>query len=156
SCGKLNSLIGAVQACSAVAASSSPAGEELAALRYAAAALLVRLSQYVLYAASDTLAMGPSERGQYLAERLTAGGLELEQSRRILEGALKLAVAHLRTQRIEPPATWTVDHMLSAPAYAKPFVTVIERVIADGEHSRLLPLAMELRLFGFAGDEAGS
>jgi len=153
---KLNSLIGAVQACSAVAASSSPAGEELAALRYAAAALLVRLSQYVLYAASDTLAMGPSEREQYLAERLTAGGLELEQSRRILEGALKLAVAHLRTQRIEPPATWTVDHMLSAPAYAKPFVTVIERVIADGEHSRLLPLAMELRLFGFAGDEAGS
>ncbi len=67
-----------------------------------------------------------------------------------------MAVAHLRTQRIEPPPTWTVDHMLSAPAYAKPFVTVIERVIADGEQSRLLPLAMELRLFGFGGDEASS
>jgi hypothetical protein len=154
--GKLNSLIGAVQACSLIAAKSSLAGEELAALRYAAAALLVRLSQYVLYAASDTLAMGPTEREQYLAERLTAGGLELEQSRRILEGALKMAVAYLRTRGIEPPMTWTVDHMLSAPAYATPFVTVIERVIADGEQSRLLPLAMELRLFGFAGDEAGS
>src|SRR5262249_39658750 len=66
------------------------------------------------------------------------------------------AVAHLRTHRIEPPATWTVDHMLSAPAYAKPFVNVVERVIANGEQSRLLPLAMELRLFGFAGDERGS
>jgi hypothetical protein len=67
-----------------------------------------------------------------------------------------MAVAHLQTQHIEPPATWTVDHMLSPPAHTKPFVTVIERVIADGEQSRLLPLAMELRLFGYGGDEAGS
>src|SRR5262249_53384476 len=156
SCGKPTPLTGAAQACPAGAASSSPAGEELAALRYAAAALLVRLSQYVLYAASDTLAMGATEREQYLAERFTAGGLELEQSRRILDGALKMASAHLQTKGIEAPVTWTVDHMLSAPAYAKPFVTVIERVIADGEQSRLLPLAMELRLFGFTGDEAGS
>src|SRR5205823_1247145 len=111
---------------------------------------------YALYAASDTLAMTPTEREQYLAERLTAGGLDLEQSRRILEGALRMAIVHLRTQHIEPPANWTVDHMLSAPAYSKPFVTVVERVIADGEQSRLLPLAMEIRLFGFAGDESAS
>jgi hypothetical protein len=154
--GKLNSLLGAIESCSALAARSSPDAAEARALRYAAGALLVRLSQYVLFAASDTLAMAPTERERYLAERLTAGGLELEQSRRILEGALKIAVAHLRSQRIDPPATWTVDHMLSAPAYTKPFVTVVERVIADGEQSRLLPLAMEMRLFGFGGDEAGS
>jgi hypothetical protein len=154
--GKLNSLLGAIESCSALAAKSSPDATEACALRYASGALLVRLSQYVLFAASDTLAMAPSEREQYLAERLTAGGLELEQSRRILEGALKMAAAHLRSQRIEPPATWTVDHMLSAPAYTKPFVTIVERVIADGEKSRLLPLAMEMRLFGFGGDEAGS
>jgi hypothetical protein len=154
--GKLNSLLGAIGSCSAFASRSSPDAVESRALRYAAGALLVRLSQYVLFAASDTLAMAPTEREQYLAERLTAGGLELEQSRRILEGALKMAVAHLRSQRIEPPATWTVDHMLSAPPYAKPFVTAVERVIGDGEQSRLLPLAMEMRLFGFGGDEAGS
>lgn len=100
--------------------------------------------------------MAPTDREQYLADRLTLGGLDLEQSRRILEGALRMAVMHLRTQRIEPPAHWTVDHMLVAPPYAMPFVTVVERVIADGEQSRLLPLAMEMRLFGFAGDEGGS
>src|SRR5690242_8048725 len=67
-----------------------------------------------------------------------------------------MAVAHPPAQRVEPPANWTVAHMLSAPTYAKSFVTVVDRAIADGEQSRLLPLAMVLRLFGFGGDGGGS
>lgn len=153
--GRLNSLLGTLQALGANL-QLSPDGEEVLATDYAVAALLVRLSQYVLFAASDTLAMSPPERESYLAERLTAGNLDLEQSRRLLDGAMRMVRAQLQAQGATPPASWDLNHMLVAPAYTKPFVTVVERVIADGDQSRLLPLAMELRLFGFSGAEATS
>ena len=36
------------------------------------------------------------------------------------------------------------------------FAEVVDRVIADGNRAHLLPLALELRLFGYSGDERGS
>lgn len=57
--GKLNSLLSAITACSTLASRSSADADETSALRYAAAALVVRLSQYALYAAAAYIGDGP-------------------------------------------------------------------------------------------------
>lgn len=48
-----------------------------------------------------------------------------------------------------------VPNMLTAPSYASAFATAVDRVVANAIRARLLPLAIELRLFGFAGNERG-
>jgi hypothetical protein len=73
-----------------------------------------------------------------------------------MHGALNLARAKLKEHGIEAPPNWDAEHLVTAPSYARAFAEVVERVVADGHRARMLPLAMELRLFGFAGDERGS
>ena len=41
---------------------------------------------------------------------------------------------------------------MTPPEYTRPLATVVERVIGDGYRSAMLPLAMELRQFGYGGD----
>jgi len=123
---------------------------------FAVAALLVRLSQYVLFTAADTLGMTQPERKLFITERLMSGTLGLEQTRRIMSSALNLAKVKLQEHGLEPPPNWDVDHLLVPPNYSSAFVEVVDRVVSDGHRARLLPLAMELRLFGFGGDERGS
>jgi hypothetical protein len=151
----LNTLIGVFEDCGRLAIDSSSADEEFV-VNYAVAALLVRLSQYVLYCASDTLAMTHTAREQYLAERFTVGNFDLEQSRSLLDSAAKMVRAQLAAQGQTPPESWRVDHLLAAPSYSRPFSEVVDRCVAEGDKLRLLPLSMELRLFGFGGDERDS
>jgi hypothetical protein len=154
--GRLNALLRTVaEGCAVTRPGVLLSGHAIHA-EYAIAALLVRLSQYVLFAAADTLGMTRTERESYLCMRLTAGSLTPDQFRATLSSALGLAKSRLEEKGVEPPATWTVDHMSVAPAHAKPFAQVVERVIGDGHRARILPLAMELRLFGFSGNEKAS
>lgn len=152
--GRLNSLLAVLERSKELALGYN-VGEEII-VHYAVSALLVRLCQYVLFAASDTLSMTQTEREQYLAERLTVGNFDLEQSRSLLESASKMVHAQLRAQGQTPPGSWNVDHLLAAPPYSRPFADVVERCIREGDKFRLLPLSMELRLFGYAGDERES
>lgn len=152
----LNAILRILAESRDLARSPELASERRTALRYALAALLVRLSQYVLFAAADTLGMTTTERESYIAERMIAGEMGVERSRRVLGSALKLAEAKLAEEGISGPVNWDVDRLLVAPTYCKPFAEVTGRVIADGHRARILPLAMELRLFGFGGDEGKS
>jgi hypothetical protein len=95
-------------------------------------------------------------REKYIAERFTVGNFDLEQSRSLLESATKMVSAQLRAQGQNPPESWTVDHLLAAPPYSRPFTEVVDRCISEGDKLRILPLAMELRLFGYCGDEQDS
>jgi hypothetical protein len=153
--GKMNSLIGILERSAMLSLGGDPKDEDFV-MNYAIAALLVRLCQYVLFCASDTLAMTYTSRERYLAERFTVGNLDLEQSRSLLESATKMVRAQLKAQGQNPPESWQVDHLLAAPPYARPFAEVVERCIAEGDKLRQLPLAMELRLFGYGGDEKDS
>jgi hypothetical protein len=91
----------------------------------------------------------------YIAERLTAGSHDIEQTKRILAGALRLARARLEESKVAVPGHWDVDHLLTSPSHSRPFAEVVERTIGEGSRARVLPLAMEVRLFGFAGPETG-
>ncbi|HUT91171.1 MAG TPA: hypothetical protein VMY37_16840 [Thermoguttaceae bacterium] len=153
---RLNSLLRLFDELKEVLETVTVSETELRLVRYGVSALLVRLSQYVLFAAADTLSMTPTTREKYLAERLTAGNLTLGQSKQILDSAFKLARSQLEAKGVEAPAGWTSDQMLSPPRYAAPFAQVIERVIAEADRSRLLPLTMELRLYGFCGNAGTS
>ncbi len=153
--GRMNTLLRALHDCARLVHDTSSTEEE-SVVNYAVAALLVRLCQYVLFCASDTLAMTHTARESYIAERFTVGNFDLEQSRSLIESATKMAHAYLRSQGQTPPESWKVDHLLAAPAYSRPFTEVVDRCIAVADQLRLLPLAMELRLFGFGGDERDS
>jgi hypothetical protein len=150
--GRLNTLIGTLEDCGRLAINAGSADEEFA-VNYAVAALLVRLCQYIVFCASDTLAMTHTAREQYLVERFTVGNFDLEQSRGLLESATKMVHAQLKAQGQNPPESWRADNLLAAPTYARPFTEVVDRCIAEGDKLRILPLCMELRLFGFGGDE---
>jgi hypothetical protein len=153
--GRLNTLLGALERCGELVLDSGSADDELV-VTYAVAALLVRLCQYVLFCASDTLAMTHTAREGYIAERFTAGTFDLDQVRGLLESVTKMVRAQLKAQGQSPPESWKVDHLLAAPSYSRPFTEVIDRCVAEGDKLRLLPLAMELRLFGYSGDERDS
>lgn len=154
--GRLNNLLAQLEQFGAIIKTESPSEASLATYHYSVSALLVRLSQYALFAAADTLGMTRSERQEFLAERLTSGSLGLEQTRKVMRSALNLAKAKLLQHGVEPPPNWDAEHLLVPPSYARAFAEAVDRVVADGNRARLLPLAMELRLFGFAGDERGS
>lgn len=156
--GRLNALLGLLGTSRGFSGKMALRAEERILMGYAVGALLVRLSQYILFAASDTLSMTRTEREEYLRERLTAGTIDIGQARLLLDSALHLAKSTLEEQGITPPPNWEADHLLRSPAYAVPFAQVVERVIGDGHRARILPLSMELRLFGYAGaarDSAG-
>lgn len=154
--GRLNALLGVLQECKALAlADDTPknVSEETLLVSFAAATLLVRLSQYILFIAADTLSMSHSARLDYLSERLVSGGLEIGQSRQLLYGALQMVNAQLSMAGVEA-AKWNIESMLAPPNYTEPLATVVERVIGDCYRSAMLPLGMELRLFGYGGDES--
>ncbi|MGO9601214.1 MAG: hypothetical protein ACLP7Q_24815 [Isosphaeraceae bacterium] len=153
--GRLNALLGILQECDHLLESPASRSDDMLAVSFAVSALLVRLSQYVLFIASDTLSMTQTERIEYLSERLVSGGLDIGQSRQILSGALQMVNAQLAVAAVEVPASWNIDSMLSPPPYTRPLATVVERVIGNGYRSAMLPLAMELRQFGYCGEESG-
>lgn len=153
---KLNHLLGRLGRLADVLKTEVTTEQNILFYRFAVGALLVRLSQYVLFAAADTLGMTKSEREGFIAQRLTAGNLDLEQTRRVMRSALNLAKAKLEEQGVKPPPNWDAENLLTAPSYSHAFAEVVDRVVADGNRARLLPLAVELRLFGFGGDERGS
>lgn len=154
--GRLNNLLGQLEQFAEIIKVETPEPADAAIYHYAIAALLVRLSQYALFAAADTLGMTKTERQEFLSDRLASGTLGLEQTRRVMRGALNLAKAKLLEHGVEPPSNWDAEHLVSAPTYARAFAELVDRVVADGNRARMLPLAMELRLFGYAGDERGS
>lgn len=100
--------------------------------------------------------MTKTEREDFITERLASGSLGFEQTRRVMRGALDLAKAKLSEHGIDSPPNWDAEHLVIAPSYARSFAEVVGRVVADGHRARLLPLTLELRLFGYAGDERGS
>jgi hypothetical protein len=154
--GRMNNLLAQVEQLASILRTVAPPTGSAIIYHYAAAALLVRLSQYVLFAAADTLGMTKTEREDFVAERLTSGSLGLEQTRKIMRVALNLAKAKLQEHGVEPPPNWDAEHLMRPPTYARAFAEVVDRVVADGHRARMLPLALELRLFGYAGDERGS
>lgn len=153
--GRLNALLGLLEECNALPLEPSTRPEDFKVASFSVAALLVRLSQYILFIAADTLAMSARDRLDYLSERLVSGGLDIGQSRQILQGALQMVNAQLQMAGIDVPAGWNIDNMLTPPPYTRPLAAVVERVISDGHRAVMLPLAMEVRQFGFDGQEDG-
>jgi hypothetical protein len=151
--GRLNALLGMLKECEDLPVDPAFRPHDSTAVVYAASALLVRLSQYVLFIASDTLAMTQAERVEYLSDRLVSGSLDIGQSRQILRSALHMVNAQLSVAGLQAPASWNIDSMLTPPSYTRPLATVVDRVIRDGHKSAMLPLAMELRMFGYIGEE---
>jgi hypothetical protein len=154
--GRLNNLLSQIEQLGKLLKAETPPADSAPAYAYVAGVLLVRLSQYVLFAASDTLGMTKTEREDFIAERLTSGSLGLEQTRKVIRSALNLAKAKLQEHGVEPPPNWDAEHLVAPPSYARAFAEVVDRVVADGHRARMLPLALELRLFGYSGDERGS
>jgi hypothetical protein len=152
--GEANALLALLQECDRLPVDPAFRPEDTPAVSFAVSALLVRLSQYILFIAADTLAMTQMERIEYLSERLVSGGLDIGQSRQILSGALHMVNAQLSVAGLKAPTSWNIDSMLSPPPYTRPLATVVERVITDGHRSAMLPLAMELRQFGYYGEES--
>lgn len=149
--GRLNQLLRILKQSNVFAGKNGVKGDEGIAFKYAIAALIVRLSQYVLFATADTLGMTKTEREKYIAERFIAGDRDIGDTRVMLENSLRLAKVKLEEVGVEGPANWTTDHLLTPPTYSKAFAEVVERVIADGHRARFLPLTLEIQLFGFGG-----
>jgi hypothetical protein len=73
-----------------------------------------------------------------------------------MQSALNLAKVKLEQHGVDAPPNWDAEHLLAAPSYSRAFAEVVDRVVADAHRARILPLALELRLFGFSCSEIAS
>jgi len=125
-------------------------------VKYALSALFVRLSQYILFAASDTLNMPKSEREKYLSVRMAIGDTGIATTRRVLDSCERMVNASLKENDVDKKIKLDIERMLKAPSYTAPFINMVERIIGEGYRATLLPLTLELCLFGYAGNEKES
>lgn len=116
---------------------------------------LVRMSHFLLAFCRDFVAMQPTERTQYLADRLISGNLDAMHSRAMTDRSVKLVRAALAEHNIEAPARWSTDFLLQPPHYHEILAQSIQRLWEHPEQAVNLPFAMELMQFGYEPEPRG-
>lgn len=115
---------------------------------YCTGALVVRLSQYLMFVCRDVLTMGGVTRDDYLRTRLTCGDQDPHAARTLVDASVGMVRVALKEHNIEPPSRLDADVILSAPAYADNFLQLIQRLVHSPSEARYATIATEAFHFG--------
>lgn len=115
--------------------------------RYAIAALLVRLSQYLLAVCHDVMAVAPSDMNTYLMKKLTYGDQDPRHVAAIIEGTVKWVKEALAGRGTALPAEADVERLFARPPHAEEFAELIQRLLLSAGEVTFLPLALEVGQF---------
>ena len=121
-------------------------GEEAEPIRYLISALLVRLSQYLIFVCFDVSTLQRSAIREYLSSRLVFGDQDVKYSKGLVEGVLKLTRVTLESQGITP-LTLDPGRLMMPPSWSEHFVALILRLLDSPNEARYLPIAMEATQF---------
>ena len=112
--GRLNRLIGILRALSDVPDDPTTKEAESVSTRYAASALLVRLSQYLLAVCHDVSRVPVTDVHSYLLNRLVFGDQDPQRARGLVQGTAEWMSSQLKDRGITIPPEIDSDRFFSA------------------------------------------
>ena len=127
--------------------------DQLLCARYVFAALLVRLSQYVLAICADVSSIMPLEIEKYLSNRLTFGDQDPIQAVGLTTATVMWVSKALHVKGITMPSEIDPARLHSAPPYTAEVVSLVRRLLDQSHEARCLPLAVERMQFGLKADD---
>lgn len=150
--GRLNRLLRMLKSLSDMYHASDDLGGRTPYVRYAASALLVRLSQYLLAVCRDVSRVPVSDLGSYLSRRLTFGDQDPDQARGLVEGTVDWIAETLRHREASLPAGTDVSRLFLPPTCSEALIALIRKLLIAPNEAKYLPVAMEVEQFGQEGE----
>jgi len=123
------------------------------AARYLFSALLVRLAQYSMAVCADVLPLPRTDRGSYLARRLTFGDQQPEQAAGLISMSIEWMKRSLSNRGITLPEEVDLARVQTPPTYSKEFAALTEEILDHSTEARYLVLATEREQFGAQADD---
>ena len=146
--GRLNRLLRILKALSDMHdGSPSEEGSSLNA-RYAASALLVRLSQYLLAVCLDISRVPVSDLHSYLFDRLMYGDQDARRARGLVQGTLDWMSQALKDRGMSIPPEVDSNRLFRPPGFAEGLIALTEKLLVAPNEARYLPVAIETEQFG--------
>lgn len=116
--------------------------------RYAASALVVRLSQYLLAICHDISRVPVSDLRSYLRNRLTFGDQDPDRARGLIQNTATWMSEALQGRGMALPREIDVNRLFQPPSHSEGLVVLIQKLLAAPYDARYLPIAVETEQFG--------
>jgi len=153
--GRLNRLLRLLKDLSdAVEKSGSEIGVNLNA-RYAASAVLVRLSQYLLAVCLDISRVPVSDVQGYLVSRLMYGDQDPRRARGLVHNTVDWMSQALKDRGMSIPPEVDPGRLFQPPSYSDGLVALTQKILNAPNEARYLPVAMDTEQFS-KGNEVDS
>ena len=150
--GQLNRLLRLLKELSDECRTAPPRGIGIIASRYAASALLVRLSQYMMAICHDISRVPVSDSRAYLQSRLLFGDQDSVRARALVQTTVDWMSTGLREQGVSVPLELDSKRLFEPPDYSEGLFSLIQKLLDSPFEARYLPIAMEAEQFGKADD----
>ena len=146
--GRLNRLLRILKALSEVPDKLTSEAQRSVSARYAASALLVRLSQYLLAVCHDISRVPVSDVHSYLSSRLTFGDQDPGRARGLVQSTVDWMSQALRDGGMGIPPQVDSNRLFQAPPYSEGLVSLAQKLLVAPHEARFLPIAMDTEQFG--------
>ena len=145
---RLNRLIRILKRISVAADGATPKEGRTMGARYAASALMVRLSQYLLAVCLDISRVPVSDVKSYLQNRLTYGDQDANRARGLVQSTVDWMSQALRDHGMTIPLEVNSTRLFQPPEFAEALLGLVQKLLNAPNEARYLPLAMDTELFG--------
>ena len=115
--------------------------------RYAASALLVRLSQYLLAVCHDVSRVPVSDLHTYLVNRSLFGEQDPVRARGLVQDTVDWMSQALKNRGTPLPPEIDSNRLFQPPGYSGALISLIEKLLASPNEAKYLPIAMETEQF---------
>ena len=115
--------------------------------RYAASALLVRLTQYLLAVCHDVSRVPVSDLHTYLVNRSLFGEQDPDRARGLVQDTVDWMSQALKNRDMVLPPEIDSSRLFQPPGYSVGLISLIEKLLESPSEAKYLPIAMETEQF---------
>lgn len=115
---------------------------------YAASALIVRLSQYLLAVCLDISRVPLSDVKSYLLNKLTYGDQDANRARGLVQSTVEWMSQALKDRGMVVPPEANAIRLFRPPEFSEGLIALVEKLLGSPNEARYLPVAMETDQFG--------
>ena len=150
--GRFNRLLRLLKELSDECHITPPSGARIISSRYAASALLVRLSQYLMAICNDVSRVPVSDLRAYLHSRLLYGDQDPLRSHSLVQNTVDWMSTGLRMHGVALPLELDSKQLFEPPDYSEGLFSLVQKILDSPYEARYLPIAMEAEQFGKSDD----
>lgn len=115
--------------------------------RYAASALLVRLTQYLLAVCHDVSRVPVSDLHTYLVNRSLFGEQDPVRARGLVQDTVNWMSQALKNRDMVLPPEIDSNRLFQPPGYSAGLISLVEKLLESPSEAKYLPIAMETEQF---------